>query len=225
MNCKEFQAIAEAIKDVPDNVKAWEQVCDLIQKIFKIKTDTVNQCQSSSEYIRNVYCRAYNIEQVIHVMATVPVYLIVRNFNIDTQMILTIFNEDQTTPYIPVFFSEKQARKELEYVDIPKEFVGIVRIPFFMLIDGTFGFFPDVGKAPRAALFDDREGKAIIYFDRFQIMSMLLDSTKTLRSRFETDIGIRVIPQKPVQMEDDSDQGPFESPMSPFHGIKKPPVS
>lgn len=222
---KEFQEIAEAIKDIPDDVKAWEQACNLIPKIFNIKEDTINHCKSEAEYIRQVYRRAYNIEQVVHVMATVPVYLIVRNFNIDTQMIVTIFNEEQPTPFIPVFFSEEQARKEMEYIDFPRNAASVVRIPLFLLIDGNYGFFPDNETPKRIALFDDRDNKPIIYFDKFQVLSMLMDSTKTLRSRFEADIGIRVVPRKPVQMEDNSDQGPFESPMPPFHGIKKPPVS
>lgn len=225
MDRKEFQAIAEAIKDIPDDVKAWEQACDLIQKVFKIKTDAVSRCESKSDYIRFVYLRAYNIEQITHVMATVPVYLLVRNVTADTQMIITLFNEEQAIPFIPIFFEEKQARKELEYIDIPKEIADVVRIPLFMLIDGNFGFFQDYKDAPPLALFDDREDKPVIYFDRYQALSMLVDSTKTLRSRLETDIGICVVQRKPTQEEDYADQASSEWPISPSHNVKKVPVS
>lgn len=212
MDRKEFQAIAEAIKDIPDDVKAWEQACDLIQKVFKIKTDAVSRCESKSDYIRFVYLRAYNIEQITHVMATV-------------QMIITLFNEEQAIPFIPIFFEEKQARKELEYIDIPKDIADVVRIPLFMLVDGNFGFFQDYKDAPPLALFDDREDKPVIYFDRYQALSMLVDSTKTLRSRLETDIGICVVQRKPTQEEDYADQTSSEWPISPSHNVKKVPVS
>lgn len=225
MDRKEFQAIAEAIKDIPDDVKAWEQACDLIQKVFKIKTDAVSRCESKSDYIRFVYLRAYNIEQITHVMATVPVYLLVRNVTADTQMIITLFNEEQAIPFIPIFFEEKQARKELEYIDIPKDIADVVRIPLFMLIDGNFGFFQDYKDAPPLALFDDREDKPVIYFDRYQALSMLVDSTKTLRSRLETDIGLCLVPREPVQAQENSFQESSDWPMPPMHGTKKPPVS
>ena len=225
MNREELNRISEAIKDIPDDVKAWEQTCDFLYELtMKQKQRIMMDCQTSSEYVRNIYPVAHKLAQVIHVMATVPVHLLVRTVSEKEQVLITLYDNEDPTPYLPIFFSKSQAEAEVKYIDREKgEIVDVIRVPFLMLIDNHFGFFSDTPNVPLLTLFETRKDKPAIFLTKFDVMAMLVDSTRTLRSQVCFDFGPQIVPNTKPNAGQET-QMPNQ-PMPPFGGRKKPPVS
>lgn len=226
MKQKELQKISDAIKDIPDDAEAWENACDLMTEISAIEPSVISNCKDRADYAQLIYRRAYNIEQVVHVMKTVPVYLLARNVGEDDQLIVTLFNEIQPLPFVPVFWKKERALKELEFIEIDKKSVSVIRVPFFLLVDDQFGISPDAQEVPLIILFDDREGVPGSCIDKYLIMDMMEDSAKTLRSDNSGGARPNIDPKMlQIQTEDHSEEKLPSRPIPSWRGKKKPPVS
>lgn len=231
--------IEKAIAKIPDNKKAWEDVCDILMDSYDSETIFENESRTiqkgiagTEEYLKNVYPSAIRLADVIHTMQTVPVYIIMRTMEDGTYMPAMVENEGEDEGCVLASFSKEDAETISCEIDSEGTILRIARVPFFILIDGLFGYFPDIIN-PSIALCDMRENgdekSSWPIVTREDVMSLLLDATKTLRYDYAYD----VYSMMKTSMENDTQ--PVETvpltqqePLFPFrvlNGSKKPPVS
>lgn len=185
---RDFEKI---VSQYPDNKEAWERVCDTCEKSVDVWAKDIQNSKSAQEYYSNVYPTAVNAAEIIHVMSTVPVYVLVQKDNWrNSDVLVAITNGITMETAIPVFFTREDAEKvRQEIVQADDDCVWSVRIPFMPLIDQEFGLFPDEeGKYPLMALCDFREGKPWVVTDKHRIMLLMLSACRALRSYYDMDI-------------------------------------
>lgn len=186
-----LQDFEKAVSQYPDNKEAWERACDLFAKTTMICAKDIDYCESSLEYFNKIYPTAVNAAEIIHVMATVPVYVLVqKDSNKKADVLVALTNQVDMVSSIPVFFTREDAesiRQDIcQTTDDP---IWTVRIPFTLLVDQEYGIFDDCNSVfPLVSLCDFRENKPWVVTSRNRIIMLILDACRALRSYFDLDI-------------------------------------
>lgn len=203
-----IEQMKNTIKKRPDNPDAWYAVCDALRDDKTLMTVDMESATNPGEFFQSIFPYAMKMADIVHTFETVPVYVLVKSVNSlgpdDTvhdnndvmhstsqkSMVITIRNEMIPDLGVQVFFSEEDAKKGCEeFRRIVGGEVVYTRVPFFMIVDGSFGIFPD-GVDIVYLLTDNRKGKKYITISRSTIMSLMLYSTYSLRSSFGYDVFI-----------------------------------
>lgn len=185
----ELRIISKIMEQYEEDPKAWENVCDWLETAMQITEAQIDMCQTAEAYLRNVYPAARRAADVIHVMSTVPVFVLVYSQNKKKEQFISFMSDDPEVPaYVPVFFSKAQAQKAKRDMGKAGTEVECLTLPFFLLVDSDYGVFANSNPPAVMALCDCRPEKPWMYFNMHQIPSLMLDATAALRSNFGADV-------------------------------------
>lgn len=179
------------VSQYSDNKEAWERVCDLFKAKRDINMDDVNRCKTADDYFGEIYPDAVTAAEIVHVMATVPVYvMLVNDSDQDTVSLFAFTPEDNASPAIPVYFSREDAVAVAQKCSkATNKHVWSARIPFMLLVDHKFGLFPDwEANSWVLALCDTRENADWYAISRNDILVAMMDACRALRSYYHIDV-------------------------------------
>lgn len=180
--------IEEAIKPLSDNRMAWLRACDILTSMNPVNDMLAVSCPSIDAYIKDVYLPATQIAQVVHTMETVPVYIVAAEAEDGKPVIMSI-PTDRGDMNTAVFFSRRDAQEMCDSATQQSNSLEFraVRIPFLILVDDKNTFLSDSSQR-NILLCDPRQEKEIVSLSKFDVMSMILDASHTLRCDFASDV-------------------------------------
>lgn len=183
---KRLSIISNSVANIPENKKAWQNVCDILATTNFIHEERTKYCPNTERYLQDILPDAIKFSDVVHTMETVPVYILMKDSD-DNKVIIVTISSPEDDVCIPVMFTEEDAKNTIKEIDgLEAKDTIIVKIPFFVLIDGQFGFIPE-DDAPDIILFND-DGMPMPRMNRYDVMLMMLDSTFALRSNYARDV-------------------------------------
>lgn len=180
--------IEAAIKPLSDNRMAWLRVCDILTSMNPVNDVLATNCPSVDAYIKSVYLPSMQIAQVIHTMETVPVYIVVAKAE-DGKLIILSVPTDRGDMNTAVFFSRKEAQEMCDKAVQQSNGLEFrtVRIPFLILVDDRNTFLSESAQLT-ILLCDPRPEKEVVSLSKYDVMSMILDASHTLRCDFASDV-------------------------------------
>ncbi|WP_394969840.1 hypothetical protein [Candidatus Allofournierella merdipullorum] len=185
----ELRVISKIMEQYKEDPKAWENVCDWLETALQITDAQIEMCQTAEAYLRNIYPAAKRAADVVHVMSTVPVFVLVNAQDGQKEQFISFTSDDPEAPtYVPVFFAKDQALEAMKDIENPNAKLECLTLPFFLLVDSDYGVFANSIPPVIMALCDCRPGKPWMYFNMHQIPSLVLDATAALRSNFQADV-------------------------------------
>lgn len=190
MNLDKFKKLEDAVREYPDNKAAWERACDMMDGLKKIRRSDVDRRDGGRDFYSNIYPQAVRAAEIIHVMSTVPVYILIQSDHEKGQDVLAAVRDKNGNSILPVFFDKASTdflKGEIE--KLSGDSVRPARIPFMFLIDKEYGAFDDESDdAPKIALCDTREGRPWLFFNKSDVMACMLDASRALRSHYDLDL-------------------------------------
>lgn len=216
-----FTAIDKLIADIPNDKNAWEKAIDILSNDSLVESvmTKISAGRSSYGYVKDIWKKARDIEFAVHVMASVPVYVIVKLDETDTEGLAyatllpekgqpDLFGEFNSA--IPTFIDLKSAQDVLrESESGNEENTFICRIPFAMLVDNRVGIFDD-DSAPEFLLLVGENNSTVI--NRFEISPLMCAAAFALRTSFVEDIAENILG---LSVDDDDNDG--EDDDEPFY--------
>lgn len=185
----ELRVISKIMEQYGEDPKAWENVCDWLDSATPITSAQIDMCQTAEDYLRNVYPAARRAAEAIHIMSTVPVFVLVHPNKGRKEEFISFMNPKIDVPaYVPIFFAKEQAANVMNDMKKAGTEVECLTLPFFLLVDSDYGVFAGVNPPVTMALCDCRPGKPWMYFNMHQVPSLVLDATAALRSNFQADV-------------------------------------
>lgn len=192
MDMSRISALEKHVSQYPDNKEAWERVCDLLKEPHLIETQDVDDCEAAKDYLTNIYPVAVRAAEIVHVMSTVPIYILIRKTE-QADMRVIIGKEDPEEGeknLLPIFFSQEIAEKaQRDIAKATEDDIQCARIPFMLLVDDELGVFKDSQKhLYQMVLCDLREGKALMRIDTKEVIMLIFTASRALRSYYDIDL-------------------------------------
>lgn len=216
---KLFSSIDKLITDIPDDKGAWEKAIEILDNDDLVESimDKMSAGKSSYGYTKDIWKDARDIEFAVHVMSSVPVYVIVavdETGKEELSCATLLPEEDQTDLLgdtnigIPVFIDFESAQNLLSSSEEENSGNAFVcRIPFALLVDNRIGLFDD-DSAPELLILLNGDNSTII--NRFEISPLMCASAFALRTSFLDDIAENIFDlNKRDDEDDDDDDEPF----------------
>lgn len=216
------------VKDYPDNKEAWEKVSDMLCDEQTFRFNRVYAGKDEEEYLKTYYPKVRVLAEIAHVMATVPIYVLVEKQSDNTCGMVGIVpsNNRAATPIIPVYFSKDSAENGKRHLKGKKSNVYIVKTLFCMLVDCTYAVMLKEENI-NFTFVDERPDHRWATLSKTQIFEIVFDANKAIFGDYESYL----IPDDWNEYPDEEalpdKVQPREKTMYPvwdsFH--KKPPVS
>lgn len=206
-----FSSIDKLIADIPDDKDAWEKTLEILDNDDCVDAVLNKMAAGKSPYgyVKSVWKMARKIEFAVHVMSSVPVYVVVRHNKADKEELCCVtflLEENQPDLFgddnlgILVFIDRDSVQNVLSKSQAENSSDAFIcRIPLALLVDKNIGIFDD-DEAPEFLIFINGEKSTLV--QRFQIAPLMCASAFALRSSLIEDIMENIFD---IRQDDDED--------------------